>query len=337
MEAPGTTTSSPPLAPTASDKVRIVIRSDGRTVETDDLHACHEALRSSDGRAWIDLTDPAPERVAEVAAKLELHPLIVEDITERNQRAKIEEIDGDLHLVMFAMRFEGAVQLAEIDCLLGERFLLTVHDAAFDPRGLPQLRMGVGPLLERGHDYVLYAITDGIVDGYFPVLDSLSEDIDQLEDDVIEKANTWTLQHLFTLKRELMTMRRATSPAREIFNQLTNRQSTRIRPDNLIYFRDVYDHLIRVTDEVDNDRELVGGTLDVYLSTINNNLSAIMKRLTGVTVILAGIGAVAGIFGMSEAASALGGTAGLGFWIVTGVTAALAALTAILLRRIGWV
>jgi magnesium transporter len=335
--APGTTTSSPPAAPTASDQVRIVIRSGGQTTETDDLHACHELLQAADARAWIDLTDPSPERVAEIAAKLELHPLVAEDIVERNQRAKIEEVDGDLHIVLFAMRFEGAVTLSEVDCVLGKRFLLTVHDASFDPRRLPHFRTGVAPVLDRGHDYVLYAIADGIVDGYFPVLDSLSDDIDQLEDDVIEKATSWTLQRLFTIKRELMTLRRATSPAREIFNQLTNRQSMWIAADNLIYFRDVYDHLIRVTDEVDNDRELVGGTLDVYLSTINNNLSTIMKRLTGVTVILAGIGAIAGIFGMSEAASAFSGNEPMGFWLVTGVTAGLAVITLLVLRRNDWI
>ena len=99
-------------------------------------------------------------------------------------------------------------------------------------------------------------------------------------------------------------MRRATSPVREIFDQLTNREiAARSTEAEIVYFRDVYDHLIRLTDELDNYRELASGTLDIYLSTINNNLSLIMKRLTGVTVILAGIGAVAGIFGMSEAGS----------------------------------
>ncbi len=99
---------------------------------------------------------------------------------------------------------------------------------------------------------------------------------------------SWVLERLFALKRELIGLRRAISPAREIFNQLTNRDLALVAPEHVIYFRDVYDHLIRVTDELDNDRELVSGTLDVYLSTVNNNLSVIMKRLTGVTVILAG-------------------------------------------------
>ena len=121
---------------------------------------------------------------------------------------------------------------------------------------------------------------------------------------MIGGASASTLQRLFGLKRELSALRRATSPAREIFAQLTNRDIPAIAPEHVVYFRDVYDHLIRVTDELDNDRDLVAGTLDIYVSIVNNDLSRIMKRLTGVTVILAGIGAVAGIFGMSEAGTA---------------------------------
>ena len=124
---------------------------------------------------------------------------------------------------------------------------------------------------------------------------------------------------------------------REIFNQLTNRDLALIDREEVVYFRDVYDHLIRLTDELDNYRELVSGTLDVYLSTINNNLSVVMKRLTGVTVILAGIGAIAGIFGMSEAGSAFNGGEAIGFWIVTGFTVLAAVGAAAFLRRIGWI
>jgi magnesium transporter len=170
------------------------------------------------------------------------------------------------------------------------------------------------------------------------VLDKLEDEIDGLQDDVIQRPTNWTLERLFSLKRELIGLRRATSPAREIFNQLTNRDLELVAPEHVVYFRDVYDHLIRVTDELDNDRELVAGTLEVYLSTINNNLSTIMKRLTGVTVILAGIGAVAGIFGMSEAGTAIGGGGeGAGFWAVTAFVVAGAAVTAMVLRRIDWI
>ena len=125
--------------------------------------------------------------------------------------------------------------------------------------------------------------------------------IDDVQDQVIRKATPDTVEQLFKLKRELIQVRRAISPVREVFNQLTNRDEKLIDPEEIVYFRDIYDHVIRLTDELDNYRELASATLDVYLTQVNNNLSVIMKRLTGVTVILAGIGAVAGIFGMSEA------------------------------------
>ena len=124
---------------------------------------------------------------------------------------------------------------------------------------------------------------------------------------MVRNAKPETLERLFALKRELIEVRRSISPVREIFNQLTNRDMPLIDEEEVVYFRDIYDHVIRLTDELDNYRELASATLDVYLTTINNNLSVIMKRLTGVTVIVAGIGAIAGIFGMSEAGSVIAG------------------------------
>ena len=221
--------------------------------------------------------------------------------------------------------------------VLNQRALLTVHDAGWDPFTLTQLRSDPAAMLKKGPDFLLYAITDGIVDAYFPALDALEDELDALQDDVIQRPTTWTLERLFTIKRELISLRRAISPAREIFNQLTNRDLGVVAPEHIVYFRDVYDHLIRVTDELDNDREQVGGTLEVYLSTVNNNLSVIMKRLTGVTVILAGVGAAAGVFGMSEAGLALQGAEGSGFWLVTVMIVMGAALTAFILRRIDWI
>ena len=142
--------------------------------------------------------------------------------------------------------------------------------------------------MARGPDHLLWAVADDLVDGYFPLMDTLGDEIDVLQDAVIASASPQTLERLFELKRELIAIRRAAAPAREIFNQLTNRDLALVDTEEIVYFRDVYDHLIRVTDELDTYRELVSGTLDVYLSTVNNNLSLIMKRLTGVTVVLAG-------------------------------------------------
>jgi magnesium transporter len=286
---------------------------------------------------WIDLAEPSPEQVAHVAELLGIHPLIAEDIVEGNQRSKIEATDGLVHIVMFALEYGDEIRSHEVDLVLGDGFLLSSHPAIWDPRSGAHFRAGPAPIMQAGADHVLWAICDVIVDAYFPFADRVEDAIDALQDDVMDQADPATLSRVFALKRELIAVRRAVSPVREVLNQLTNRDLALIDANEVIYFRDIYDHVIRLTDELDNDRELVTATLDVYLSQVNNNLSAIMKRLTGVTVLLAGIGAIAGIFGMSEAGQAFSGGEAVGFWIVAIGTVSVSALAALALRRIDWI
>jgi magnesium transporter len=337
---PGEGDKSPPtqLGAQKPGAVRIVSCHGDTSNESSDLADLPKLLADPDHKVWVDLASPDESQVKAAADALGLHPLIAEDIRERNQRSKIESFDQDVvHIVLFALNYAGEAAAEEIDFVLGMGYLLTVHDGSLSDSKSAPLRFGVEHALAKGPDYLFYAIADTIVDGYFPVLDRLGDDIDDLQDRVMETASDFTLQRLFAMKRELVDLRRATSPAREIFNQLTNREVGFIDPKHVVYYRDVYDHLIRVTDELDNFRDLVSGTLDIYVSIVNNDLSRIMKRLTGVTVILAGIGAVAGIFGMSEAGAAFqGGEAG-GFWLVTMGVVVLAIAAAAFLRRIDWI
>jgi magnesium transporter len=327
-----------PLGAERAGGVRIVSCDADGSTESTDLADLPRLLAAPDHRVWVDLASPIEDEVMAAADALGLHPLIAEDIRERNQRSKIESFDEDVvHIVLFALHYSGEAAAAEVDFVLGNGYLLTVHDSILGSSSAAPLRFGVEHALAKGPDYLFYAIADTIVDGYFPVLDRLGDDIDTVQDAVMERASDWTLQRLFALKRELVDLRRATSPAREIFNQLTNREVGFIDPKHIVYYRDVYDHLIRVTDELDNYRDLVSGTLDIYVSIVNNDLSRIMKRLTGVTVILAGIGAVAGIFGMSEAGAAFNGAEAGGFWLVTSAVVILAVGAAALLRRFDWI
>ena len=289
-------------------------------------------LAQAEPSVWVDMAEPSPAQVEAIGEVLGLHPLIIEDVLEGNQRAKIETTDGVVHIVLFALDRAATVAVHEIDLVLGLGYLLTVHDQGWDPRHSHHLRTGLASILAHGPDHMLWAIGDDIVDGYFPYADRLGDAIDEVQDAVITSPTPDTLERLFALKRELIEVRRASSPTREVFNQLTNRDIALVDPEEIVYFRDVYDHVIRLTDEMDNYRELASSTLDVYLTQINNNLSVIMKRLTGVTVILAGIGAVAGIFGMSEAR-----TEASSFWLVTAVIVAAATGAAVFLRRIGWI
>ena len=301
------------------------------------LDALRHVVGESSSRHWVDLVDPSPALTAAVAAELGLHPLVAEDIEERNQRPKLELTGEHIHLVAFAIAYDTDVRTDEIDFVLGRTFLLTAHTRDWDPWTAHHLREGAGPLLEHGPDYLLWALLDALVDAYFPVFDRLEDEIDDLEDRIVDEPGRATLERLFGLKRALVNIRHVMAPQREIFNQLTNRTLPLIGPDNIIYFRDVYDHAVHLAEEYDSYRELVSGALDVYLSTVNNNLSLIMKRLTGVTVVFAGLGAFAGIFGMSEAGAAFARTEAVGFWLVTAAIVALSLSIFAILRRIDWI
>ncbi len=325
----------PPTSAGAPGLIRVAAIVDGALRESQGdaaLKALPGLLGQPEVSVWVDLSAPSPAQVEAVGAVLGLHPLIVEDVLEGNQRAKIETTDGVIHIVLFALERTDGVAINEIDLVLGLGYLLSVHGRGWEPRQSHHLRSGLASVMGHGPDHLLWAIGDDIVDGYFPYADQLGDAIDAVQDAVIRAPTPDTLERLFSLKRELIEVRRAASPTREVFNQLTNRDLTLIDPDEVIYFRDVYDHVIRLTDEMDNYRELAAATLDVYLTQINNNLSVIMKRLTGVTVILAGIGAVAGIFGMSEAGTEVGN-----FWVVTGGITLLSVGAVAFLRRIGWI
>ena len=294
-------------------------------------------MAKNDELVWIDLTSPSRDLILELERVLNLHPLVSEDIHERNQRAKVELYDDQLNVVMYGLTYEGEIVSHEVDIVLGQRFLLSSHDIGIDPRTAPFNRHEDKGHLSRGPDHVLWALADWLVDGYFPVFDRLGDEIEDLQADVMRKPSNWVVERIFQVRRDLLLIRHAVTPQREIFNQLTNRDLTLIQPGRIVYFRDVYDHMIMLTDELDSYRELVGTTLDIYVSQVNNNLSDIMKRLTGVTVILATIAAIGGIFGMSEAGAAFNLQESLGFWVVTIIAVLIAGGVALWFRRRGWI
>jgi magnesium transporter len=341
-EAAAVATDSAAQAPTVSaGVVRLAVLEGGVCREWEGENAIVEipkALGRRRARLWIDICGADHELKGRVAAILKLHPLLVEDIAERDQRAKLEQVDDLLHVVMFALGFEkDQIYERELDFVLGERFLLSNHSTWWDPRATRNLRVGVKEVLARGTDFLLWALADDVIDNYFPILDQLGDEIDDLEDQVVNRADRALLERLFDLKRQMIQIRRVTSPQREMFNALSSREDKYISIESRLYFRDAYDHLIRLTDELDTYRELASATLETYLSTVNNNLSLIMKRLTGVTVVVAGIGAVGGIFGMSEAQFAFRLDEGPGFWVVAFGSLVLAGIAVAALRRIDWI
>jgi magnesium transporter len=305
------------------------------TTSIDEVAASRSDRQS---RIWVDVQDASPTHLVRLAEIFELHHLVAEDIVERNQRAKVVTWDDSIHLVLFAVRHDDELSITEIDMVLGQRFLLTSHPAAWQPlETLGTNGRGAGTLLGIGTDMLLYALIDPIVDGYFPVIDRISDDIDALERDVVSRTGQDVVERLFRIRRSLLEVRHVVAPEREIMNQLSNRDIPLIDPARRLYFRDIYDHTIRVTDELDTHRELANGVLDAYLSSVNNSLSEVMKRLTAITAVLAGVGAAAGLFGMSEASTSLDLPSPLGFWLVVGVLVAIGVALFVYFRRIDWI
>jgi magnesium transporter len=340
-DAPAGAAAPAGVAAPASGIVRLAVYERGACREWEGAAALAELERAvgrRGARVWVDLRSPSADQLAAVCTALRLHPLLAEDLTERDQRAKLEQVGDMLHLVLFSLGYDdGSIYEREIEFVLGGNFLLSNHSTWWEPRSIRHLRTGVADPLGRGLDYLLWALADDIIDGYFPILDQLGDEIDDLEDRVVNRADRALLERLFELKRQLILIRRVTAPEREMFNILSSREEGAISVEHRLYFRDAYDHLIRLTDELDTYRELASATLETYLSTVNNNLSLIMKRLTGVTVVVAGIGAVAGIFGMSEAQSAFRLDEGAGFWVVTIGSLVLAGVAVTVLRKIDWI
>jgi magnesium transporter len=336
-----------PTGPAASEPtpeagvVKLAVYERGACREWEGAGALAElgrAIGRKGARIWIDLRSPSTDQAAAVSKILRLHPLLAEDLIERDQRAKLEQVGNMLHLALFSLGFDdGKVYEREIEFVLGERFLLSNHSTWWEPRSTRHLRTGVSDPLGRGLDYLMWALADDVIDSYFPILDLLGDEIDDLEDRVVNRADRALLERLFELKRELILIRRVTAPEREMFNILSSREESAISAEHRLYYRDAYDHLIRLTDELDTYRELASATLETYLSTVNNNLSLIMKRLTGVTVVVAGIGAIGGIFGMSEAQNAFRLDEGPGFWIVTIGSLVIAGVAATVLHKIDWI
>ena len=271
-------------------------------VEYLSLEAVPNLLGSADTSLWFDLNSPTQAELDSLEKLLRIHHLTLEDIVTQNQRAKIESFEGYIYLAIHPLirKDDLEIEPAEVDLLLGHNWLVMVR---YEPiSGLvqgSQLNERLNFALTRGADFLLYTIVDLIVDSYFPLLDRIDEEIDLLEERLLQQADIQDMNRLLTLKRSLVHIRRAVAPQREVFNQLTRHDFPFIRPEHTVYFRDVYDHLIRITEELDSLRDILSGALEVHLSSISNQLNVTMKRLTAWGTIFVIVTAIAGIYGMN--------------------------------------
>ena len=248
---------------------------------------------------WIDVVDPTSEELQNLTAEFGLHPMAVEDVTERGQRPKLEIYENHAFLVAYSGR------LSEVHLFIGLHWVLTVRerndDGAFwDPKAA-KARCERVETEARSVGVIVHAILDEIVDEYFVALDASEDEIEAIEEAVFgdEKRERDIQQQLFTVRRNLVSFRRKVMPLREVLAALLRREVPSIDGSTLVLMQDVYDHLLRVVDTVDSHRELMGNAVDAHLAIISNQMNDVMKRMTSWGALLLGATLIAGIYGMN--------------------------------------
>ncbi len=259
-----------------------------------------EKLLAGDTFFWIDVDQPVEEDYAVLREVFSFHPLAVEDAEHFGQRAKLDEYDDFVFLVVFGASPDDD-RLVEVHCFYSERFLITVHRDEAPAFTQVRQRHGKRTNAIEKPGRLLYEIIDALVDSFFPILADFDDRIDELETQTFLNANDEQLQEIFRMKRLLVGMRKAVTPQRDMFASLTGgvSQLPGMSEDDERYFRDIYDHLIRISDLIDSYRDLLTSSMDVYLSTVSNRLNAVMKQLTVMATVFLPMTFVTGFFGQN--------------------------------------
>lgn len=249
---------------------------------------------------WHDVRDPSDQELDRLASQYRLHPLHIEDCRHRNQRAKVEENPEYLFVVLKPVEVKNDCELhiGDLDVFLGRDWVITVHEIE-----CPTVRDRFDKLKKDNKltrpDQLLYRIFDELVDTYLPIVDSLNEEIDRIEDAVLERAAPELLQRIFVIKKALIELRRILANTRDIAGHLQRMESDLIQHDMLPFLRDVYDHIARSIDIVEMERDLLTGAMDIYLSSVANRTNQVMKVLTVLSTIALPAIVVSGFFGMN--------------------------------------
>ena len=251
---------------------------------------------------WLDIENHDKEEIEWLGTIFNFHYLALEDCISLNQRSKLEEYDGYMFYVLHLsfLDSDGRIETQELHIFLGGQFIVSVHNKPIEVVDSCLARCkGESHTLEKGCDFIFYILSDTLVDTYFPLLDKIEDELDDLEDKVISSPNRELLTKIFLHKQDLVQLRKIVGPLREVFGLIYRREYGLIKEKTYLYIRDVHDHLVRIHDMIDTYRDMLGNMLDVYLSTVSNNLNQVMKRLTIIATIFMPLGFVAGFFGMN--------------------------------------
>jgi magnesium transporter len=254
---------------------------------------------------WINIEGLHQLEIIEKVGKhFNIHPLILEDIANTEQRPKMEDFDDYIFLILKNLCFEEKerkIKVEQVGLILGSNFVISFQEGdgnVFDPVRR-RIINGKGRIRKMGADYLTYALTDVIVDGYFLILERIGDRIEDLEEELIDEPGPETMHSIHNLKREMLLFHKSVWPLREVLSKLEKGESDMFSESTELYLRDVYEHTIHVIDTIDTFRDMLSGMLDLYISSISNKMNEVMKVLTIIATIFIPLTFIAGVYGMN--------------------------------------
>ncbi|MDF1590618.1 MAG: magnesium/cobalt transporter CorA [Desulfobacterales bacterium] len=290
------------------EKVKIqIIDYNGSDLAEKEVGTIKDCLpfKTSDSVTWINVTGIHDLTMIEnLGSQFNLHPLLLEDVVNTEQRPKMDDYEDYLFMVL-KMLYTGKnskrIQHEQLSLILMPGVVLSLQEFeedVFDPVR-ERIRKGKGHIRTKGSDYLMYALIDTIVDHYFHLFEEIGEQVEALQEEVITDPQPKTLHQIQNLKREMIFLRKSVWPLREIISALVRGEYSLVHEDVVLYLRDVYDHTIQVIDTVETYRDMLSGMLDIYLSSVSNKMNEVMKVLTIIATIFIPLTFLAGVYGMN--------------------------------------
>ena len=276
-----------------------------RERETDSVEECLP-FKDRPTVTWINIDGVnSVELLEKMGECYGFHPLVLEDVMNTEQRPKMEDYSEYIYIVLKMLRYNdqnGGTVSEQISLIVGPNFVFSFQEGiegdVFGPVR-DRIRSDKSRIRKMGADYLAYSLIDAIVDNYFSVLEKLGEKVELLEERIVSNPATETLQEIHFLKREMIFLRKAVWPLREVISAMQRGESPLVRESTKIYLRDIYDHTVQIIDTVETFRDMVSGMLDIYLSSLSNRMNAVMKVLTIIATIFMPLTFMAGIYGMN--------------------------------------
>lgn len=286
--------------------MRIFLTNNNKHVtETIDLETVKKALTDEENFVWVDLCQDSIDESRRILTDLfNFHPLSVDDALVETHVPKIDNWGSYLYVGLVAVdpeqRLDDFDKSIELDIFVGKNYIVSFHNDPLPSVDLvwDKLRRS-DPHLQHGSKHILYLLIDELANAYMKMIDNLDMDVEEIENKVVQNPDKNMLEEIFTIKRSLLNLRRIIAPQREVLNRLSRGDFEIVSQKESMYFRDVYDHLVRVHEIIESLRDMVGGALDIYLSVVNNQLNKTMKTLTIITTLFMPLTFLTGFFGMN--------------------------------------